>query len=718
MLSGHMIQLNEHWVNFLSHVLGNCKNWTVDIIGAANISWETDYGKYAILRKLAIHTKTADPKLIEVRKYDLLSRTLRDRAVDCHQRKLYLQALEFINRSIVSAGPDELPMSILKRVEFVLSIEKIAWMKSDLEFLGKHCEIKPELQHAYLHYKGLYHMCVKDEEKSVEFFSEAIKNIDRINADNARGLREKAGHGKIPAEIDEWLKKERRETRLSEHSHILSPFRVLELFQDSLAGIDTDANSFSCDLLESRTSSDGQSINTHVANARIKAGTRLLSQPAKGAVLKKEYSQTHCQRCGIFCAYHLYPCKTCTSVVYCSIVCYEKCNDIHAQECSIFPTLSVCSEADATLILAVRDVMKNSLQTWNKCFKKGDQTFDDEMSIQDHLQSRKLGLNSEMQNALKAVFAIRVLKSSPWWKKCRNAKLLESVDFECRLGEVILRKLRINTHFQFPVRKKCAVMNELGELTVEEVEIGFALFPKLSRIPHSCAPNSILITDGFLSHITTIRPIPAGESVSICYAVPFFDAEKQLPHAKLARFGQQDFSCDCVACVEDWKVLKFDVFPIPASDILRKLRCCCCRHVQKSSEFTRDGRCKNCRSSIPEMLVGVQQLLDKFDLVTKGFIASFDLCCYEGENLLHFSPHSALVADLMETIDVLDESIVEKQHQGFWWLCKTLAMLLMPENRPLFFKMDSEAVVDQREIFEQIQEKLGVLIEDKHTNTL
>ncbi|XP_032776086.1 histone-lysine N-methyltransferase SMYD3 isoform X5 [Strigops habroptila] len=93
---------------------------------------------------------------------------------------------------------------------------------------------------------------------------------------------------------------------------------------------------------------------------------------------------------------------------------------------------------------------------------------------------------------------------------------------------------------------------ELNEVTCncftisngEMQDVGVGLYPSMSLLNHSCAPNCVIVFEGYQLLLRSVREIQIGEELTISYIeslMPTSERQKQL-------MRQYCFECDCVFC--------------------------------------------------------------------------------------------------------------------------------------------------------------------------
>lgn len=93
-------------------------------------------------------------------------------------------------------------------------------------------------------------------------------------------------------------------------------------------------------------------------------------------------------------------------------------------------------------------------------------------------------------------------------------------------------------------------------LTIKTKSYATGVFPVTALCNHSCDPNCVWVQNPRvgLGVLVTIREIGAGEELCISYKQPWSRMRGD-ERRKWLREGY-GFECGCVACIEDWKMLK------------------------------------------------------------------------------------------------------------------------------------------------------------------
>ncbi|XP_066940517.1 SET and MYND domain-containing protein 4-like [Macrobrachium rosenbergii] len=84
-----------------------------------------------------------------------------------------------------------------------------------------------------------------------------------------------------------------------------------------------------------------------------------------------------------------------------------------------------------------------------------------------------------------------------------------------------------------------------------EKDVGAGIFPTLALINHSCDANLKFYTIGRNVVVRAIRPIKAGEELTVAYGICFENSNLTERRRALEKY---QFNCSCEACVNDWPI--------------------------------------------------------------------------------------------------------------------------------------------------------------------
>lgn len=120
---------------------------------------------------------------------------------------------------------------------------------------------------------------------------------------------------------------------------------------------------------------------------------------------------------------------------------------------------------------------------------------------------------------------------------------------------------------------------------VELTDIGIALFDRVSLLNHSCDPNAVVLFDGTAAIVRALRPLAAGEEITISY----IDRATDRHERQRSLLSQYFFTCACARCAGSAANDVFDV----------ALRCSngsCSGQVVRTAEASPVGTCATCNT--------------------------------------------------------------------------------------------------------------------------
>ncbi|KAK7065829.1 SET and MYND domain-containing protein 3 [Halocaridina rubra] len=138
---------------------------------------------------------------------------------------------------------------------------------------------------------------------------------------------------------------------------------------------------------------------------------------------------------------------------------------------------------------------------------------------------------------------------------------------------------------------------------------GIGVYSALSLINHSCYPSVKHYFIGRSLVMRAVRPISAGEELTISYIKPFQKAKKQERKILLQRYW---FSCTCEACVNDWPT-----FPnLPAL----RFKCLGCKNPL-------DGRPRVCYACVTKRRDPDKPQTEQMEVVDSIWRGILNACC-------------------------------------------------------------------------------------------
>ncbi|OAE21597.1 hypothetical protein AXG93_939s1030 [Marchantia polymorpha subsp. ruderalis] len=216
-----------------------------------------------------------------------------------------------------------------------------------------------------------------------------------------------------------------------------------------------------------------------VADRDFSPGEIVLDQEPYSSVLDAESKSLRCDAC-FRCSENLQRCSACKSVSYCCTSCQRKEWKLHKSECQMMVKLSQAKQKlpPPSLRLIVRLVIKRRLQASNVFPRTNVDNFEIVEALPTHFSEtgeERLVLYAQMSNLVKAIV-------TPL-----EVDLKETCELFCRIA--------CNAH---------TICDD------EFRPVGTGLYPVVSIINHSCAPNSVLLFDGRRAIVRAIQKIDRG----------------------------------------------------------------------------------------------------------------------------------------------------------------------------------------------------------------
>jgi len=114
------------------------------------------------------------------------------------------------------------------------------------------------------------------------------------------------------------------------------------------------------------------------------------------------------------------------------------------------------------------------------------------------------------------------------------------------------------------------------------IPFGTGIFPTISLINHSCAPNAIHVRGrkGCETAVISLRALNPGDEITITYGPRFTLSGRKQRQAELER--KYTFLCRCVACEENWPISSSDLVPIkcPTCGNQNFISCSTCSEIR------------------------------------------------------------------------------------------------------------------------------------------
>ncbi|XP_064088526.1 SET and MYND domain-containing protein 4-like isoform X1 [Macrobrachium nipponense] len=262
-----------------------------------------------------------------------------------------------------------------------------------------------------------------------------------------------------------------------------------------------------------------------------------------------------CSTCGVPCVNPL-PCPGCSKVVFCSKSCRVKgLSEDHWLECKIL----------SSVLVHGLETMAHSyklLKTWN---------FSQMKSMYDKLKRDKPTRPEQLGFDKSGKYNSSSFQSVYHLPEAFESHRFEAVIFLCMNAFQMAKLLELSQRFfvdelgkPVPVTKKdflstCKILVNNNSKFID-TSYGYQvweLYPVKSLINHSCSPSMSSIRFGRESFWYAVRPIAAGEELTVSYfgKDDFSSQPKQQRNGKL--LTASEFLCSCQACEENWPTLRY-----------------------------------------------------------------------------------------------------------------------------------------------------------------
>ncbi|XP_076545393.1 protein-lysine N-methyltransferase SMYD4 isoform X2 [Osmia lignaria lignaria] len=300
-----------------------------------------------------------------------------------------------------------------------------------------------------------------------------------------------------------------------------------------------------------------------VATRDINIGEIIAIEKPYSLILNPNNLQTHCSNCLEVCWANI-PCNYCIYAMYCSEECkasdWKKYHDI---ECKVFPYLFKVNFTQIYLFslrLAVQAVresnniqnLKEELKEVENCDNPRTKGFSKNGTFESDAYRSVLSLVTNVEKQLLQDLFTRSAEASfilYYLATCTDifgssmkdlSELIENTD-AIFVGGLILRHLQLippNAH------------SFTEEYKMASEDRGVALMPFLSLINHSCNPNILRVSRPGHIIVYAMYPIKKDEQIFDNYGQLYAMVPKSMRQMELLKHYR--FTCDCVACVENW----------------------------------------------------------------------------------------------------------------------------------------------------------------------
>ncbi|KAH8251003.1 hypothetical protein KR026_004093 [Drosophila bipectinata] len=319
-----------------------------------------------------------------------------------------------------------------------------------------------------------------------------------------------------------------------------------------------------------------------VASEGVRTGDVVLCEDPVAACLIPSYFGTNCHHC--FKRLHTpVSCLHCSGVAFCSAQCMgEACSSYHRFECE-FMDLLIGSGMSILCFIALRiftqaKSLEDGLSTANLLFEHLC-SHEDERHAEDYLQ-----------RSLMAGFLLRILQKSLYFGR-RKTEGVNPTAVELQVATALLGLLQVlqyNAHQIYQTQ----VTEEHRFDGSKTVYVGAGLYGTGSYFNHECWPSVAGHFVGKKLVLTATKPHRPNEVVAVNYGPIFINMN--LKERQRSLRGRYSFSCNCMACQENWPLLqKLD----------KQVRFWCtsanCVNLLKfPKDLAKDVRCPRCRKNI------------------------------------------------------------------------------------------------------------------------
>ncbi|KAJ8670509.1 hypothetical protein QAD02_001768 [Eretmocerus hayati] len=283
--------------------------------------------------------------------------------------------------------------------------------------------------------------------------------------------------------------------------------------------------------------------------------------------VKKDKWYTHCHHC-LARSYNLIPCSKCPIAQYCSTKCKSLDWEMaHQIECSVNPVFSKLLSLDEDKIRMLTKIIRMLII----CTKKGTKveelrkdcqvaeknqdnrtagftdngTFDSKsarsaLSLATNLTTRPF-IDISAFACIAALAVVILAMETPFFGKKYRPKELKDIAERADVrfcGTMIFRNCVIVSSNSFSVQQEPGV------------KTGSGLYNAHSLMNHSCAPNTFRHFNGMTMITRALEPINEGDQIFTCYGGGYQYMARSERRSKMMQ--EYYFSCDCIACVDDW----------------------------------------------------------------------------------------------------------------------------------------------------------------------
>ncbi|CAG0918930.1 unnamed protein product [Notodromas monacha] len=294
----------------------------------------------------------------------------------------------------------------------------------------------------------------------------------------------------------------------------------------------------------------------YVATRQIQPGEIVLVEKPYAVVLFAENWSTHCQYCADVVKNGI-PCSKCATVIFCSESCRKKAKRYHSVECEHMMSLAqfactggpylayrMITDHPLDYFLQRREVVEKMHEASTQVMPMGTieaREYVNVYCLTDHATEKSA--EDMRESLISAIYFMKLLESAGYFGPHPN---LEDKVF---ITTLLMRNIMIFDCSYFTYHERELSRNNL---LTEPPDRGMAIFSAASLANHSCAPN---LSHYFVSSHLVLRAmdvIAEGQECSISYGEFFYNSPI---HKRRQYLDGYFFSCDCVACENDWPML-------------------------------------------------------------------------------------------------------------------------------------------------------------------
>ncbi|XP_064093706.1 SET and MYND domain-containing protein 4-like [Macrobrachium nipponense] len=496
-----------------------------------------------------------------------------------YQEKNYAKALEKFNSSIVAA-----PHPTVKRPEMSTTDE--------VDNLGESPSINPEWftgnddegadgalaiaygnRSALMMKLGLYEFCLNDIELALRHsYPEDLKHklLDRkercLAAKRKQDLERQESTSRARNDADGSRKRGRRSCGEMAVDFLKRLVDNLTLEDDPL-GTNGQLTLRKPPVIKKKNSSypcfsESVKVSYHSSKGRYTLAVKDIS-PGEVVAVERAFcvgfiEENNTLLCGHCLRFTLnpVPCPGCTMVIFCNDDCRIKgLSEDHWLECKLLPSMKslkfgpVCSVYKMLRNFTLKDIrdFRKKLKREKPedpvnlgCDNKGMYNSQSYRAVyglmgdEETLNDQQILINCQIA----FIFTKLLHMSERFFVNSRREPFTPTREDFIAAGSVVLSHI-FKCHFNLIGVTDCRM----------EKDVGAGIFPTLALINHSCDANLKFYTFGRTMVVRAIRPIQAGEELTVAYGTCFENSNLLERRRMLVKY---QFTCSCEACVNDW----------------------------------------------------------------------------------------------------------------------------------------------------------------------